>query len=134
MQPKALSVEPLMIFGTLFLAFVLVPILCVLNWRLGAKARVLGTAPVLILLAWICFSVGQMVGRSKAWYHWRFEYYLPLAELRLYVSDLVEQDRKDALAQVAKRFSREKVESYGREGLFEKSDFRKFVEEVTRQP
>src|SRR5947207_12556895 len=63
MQPKALSLEPLMIAGLFFLVFVFIPGACILSWKLGRKMRLALIPPILLILVWCCFSFGEAVGR-----------------------------------------------------------------------
>ncbi len=82
-------------------------------------------------LAAYFFWLGQAVGRSKAWYHWRSEYQQPLKELQFHLNEIVERKDVSTLEELCRRFGKENIQAYGREELFAPSPFSQFVRRET---
>jgi hypothetical protein len=72
--------------------------------------------------------LGEAVGRSKAWYHWRSEYQVPLVDLRLYIEHAHTNGNTQAIDAFCREFTKQNPWAYGREPLFKPGPFRSFVE------
>jgi hypothetical protein len=132
MTPKALSLEPVILFSTLLFLFVVLPVVFLFELKARLRIRATLVIGILVLAVFLSFRLGLASGRSMAWYHWRSEYQDPLRELQLLQRDLLEEGKTQAVYQVALEFSKENVEAYGQEPLFKKGKFSQFVERIER--
>jgi len=127
MQPKFLSLELIMLGSAALLVIIIVPAVCFCAWKLRAGWRVVATGVAVVSLSVYFFWLGQAVGRSKAWYHWRSEYQYPLENMQIHLNELASENSTDALKQFCTRFGKENIQAYGREELFHQSRFNEFV-------
>ena len=130
MQPKALSLEPLIILSLGVLLFVVTPFLVWVVWKRRAIFRVSVVVLAVVTCSFYFLSLGEAMGRSKAWYHWRREYKDPLEDLQNYLAEAQASGNTRAIDAFCREFARQKVPSYGREQLFRSSAFRQFVESI----
>ena len=81
------------------------------------------------LIGIVCaaFTLGRMTGLSMAWYHWRSEYKDPLSEWQSELNDRLKAGDTNGVIEIIQKFGVENVQAYGREQLFEQSNFRLFV-------
>jgi hypothetical protein len=128
MQPAALSVEPLVIFGALIFLVGVLPVAMWVTAKAPTKLRVPFIGIGLIALVYTTFNLGRMTGLSMAWYHWKREYKEPLWELQTKMDDYLKAADTNSLVNVAQRFTNENIQRYGLEKLFEQGKFRAFVE------
>ena len=128
MQPAALSVEPLIIFGALIFLVGILPLAIWVTAKAPIKLRVPFIGLGLITLVYTTFNLGRMTGLSMAWYHWKREYKEPLWELQAKMDDYLQAADTNSLVNMAEHFTNENIQSYGLEKLFEQGKFRTFVE------
>lgn len=130
MQPRALSLEPFILFGIIFFIFGVLPGATIVAWKFGVRMRVLIINLSLIVLTVGSFFLGKATGRSMAWYHWKTEYKEPLWELQAEVSEALKDGDTNRLIRIVRAFRSETISDYGHERLFERGKFREFVEHV----
>lgn len=128
MKPHALSLEPLLILSVLIALVVVVPLLGFVAWKSRPGVRVSTTVLAVAACSIYFLWLGEAVGRSKAWYHWRSEYQFPLEELRYYVAEAYTNGNTQSINRFCREFVKQDVEEYGREPLFAQGSFRSFVE------
>jgi len=130
MTPNALSLEPVIFLSALFFVFGILPTVFLFELKARLRIRaviVIGTLIVTVLLS---FRLGLATGRSMAWYHWRSEYQEPLRNLQVIEQDFVKAGQTQEIYRIALEFTKEQIDQYGREPLFEKGKFRQFVDRV----
>ena len=130
MQPAALSMEPVIMFLALVFLVGILPASVWIGFKCPPKPRGVAIVLGLIGLVFVSFNLGRMTGLSMAWYHWKSEYKEPLWQFQLLMKDKLEAKDTNALTRIAERFSKENIQAYGREKLFEKGEFRSLVEEL----
>ena len=128
MQPKALSVEPLVIMSGLVFLFGILPLVAWITWKWRPNHRVPVIVLGLIVIVWQTFTLGRMTGLSMAWYHWKSEYKEPMWCWQIELSDMLKAGDTNGVVRSVRRFADENINAYGREKLFERGKFREFVE------
>jgi hypothetical protein len=128
MTPHALSLEPVLMLSVLIVLVVVIPLVGFAAWKFRVAVRVsctvLAVAACSIYFLWL----GEAIGRSKAWYHWRSEYQDPLVQIRDYVAEAYTNGNTQSIDRICREFVKQDVWKYGREPLFSKGSFRSFVE------
>lgn len=128
MQPSALSVEPLLIVSAIVFLCVVSPLAVAVVVKCRPSVRAITTLVGLIAVVYAAFNLGRMTGLSMAWYHWKREYKEPLWEWQIALQDDLAEKNTNAVVRSVQTFSKEDIQSYGLEKLFEQGKFRTFVE------
>jgi len=134
MQPAALSVEPLILLSGIVFLLVVLPVSVWIATKWPLRLRQVAVAVGLAALVYIAFNLGRMTGLSMAWYHWKREYKEPLWDWQIMMKENLERGNTNGVVKMAQEFGGEKIQAYGLETLFEKGEFRSFVERVSRLP
>jgi ABC-type antimicrobial peptide transport system permease subunit len=134
MQPQFLSLEPLMLGSFALLLICVLPVLLLSTLKLRPTWRAATTVLSVVGLSVYFFWLGEAVGRSKAWYHWRSQYQGPLNLMQAHMKQLAEAQTEDALKEFCEKFAKENIQGYGREELFSKSPFNEFITTEAGKP
>ena len=131
MQPGMLSLEPLVLLSIAFFFVMALPLLGLVIYQASPIKRLIFALPCILAFCGYSLWLGQAMGRSKAWYHWRTEYQQPLWNLHYFISESYSNKNPIALDEFHRRFAAENVQAYGREILFERGPFSTFVQNLT---
>ena len=131
-MPHALSLEPVLIVSMLIALVGVVPLVGFIAWKSRASVRAITTVLAVIACSTYFLWLGEAVGRSKAWYHWRWNYQAPLEQLRYSVAEAYTNGNTQAINRFCGEFAKQNVNAYGREPLFEQSSFKSFVEGLSQ--
>lgn len=128
MQPRALSLEPVLIFSFACLVLVVAPLVVAVVWKSRTSIRIVVALIGVIGCSFCFFRLGEAVGRSKSWYHWRRAYQEPLVQLRHYIAEAHTNRNAQAIDAFCREFAKQEPWRYGREPLFETGSFKSFVD------
>ena len=129
MRPHALSLEPVLILSCA-VAIVCIVVLAVIVWKCNRVARTLAVVASFMACFLYCLWLGEAVGRSKAWYHWEWQYHGPLQTLQRDINRAMTNGNTQVFDYFTSEYIKQDIQAYGREPLFQESAFNAFIQRV----